>query len=270
MNIFLREAIAVALKSGELIRRRVGKIRQISFKGAINLVTDVDRESEELIKTYLAEKFPTHQFLGEEGGGNSDSCAYRWVVDPIDGTTNFVHGFPYFCVSIALEERCRPIVGVVFDPMHQELFYAVKGKGAFLNKKRIYVSNISEVKKSLLCTGFAYELQDATDSNVEHFVDFLMNSQAVRRMGSAALDLCYVACGRFDGFWELNLKPWDTAAAVLIVTEAGGKVTKLDGGHHSHYDQEILASNGLLHKRMSDILMRRVKDFKCKVTFDRY
>lgn len=270
MREFLRVAIEAAKKSGELIKRRVGRIKTIDYKGAIDLVTDVDKASELLIKKHLFNKFPKHLFLGEESGGEREGCAYRWVVDPIDGTTNFAHGFPYFSISIALEIDCQPAVGVVYDPMHDELFYAIKGGGAYLNKKKIKVSAIKDLKKSLLCTGFAYEIKDAKDSNVEHFVDFLMTSQAIRRMGSAALDLCYVACGRFDGFWEIGLKPWDTAAAILIVTEAGGKLSKFSGSKYSHYDQEILATNGLLHSQMSKILTRRLKNFHCSGVFDKY
>lgn len=283
MQKFLKEAIAAAKKSGALIRSRVGKIKTINYKGAIDLVTDVDKASEQLIKAHLYKKFPQHLFLGEEGstmgapvkdclpvGALAKAGGYRWIVDPIDGTTNFAHGFPYFSVSIALEKDCQPVVGVVYDPMHDELFYATKGGGAFLNKKKIKVSQTKEMKKSLLCTGFAYEIKDARDSNVEHFVDFLMTAQAIRRMGSAALDLCYVACGRFDGFWEIGLKPWDTAAAILVVTEAGGKLSKFNGSKYSHYDQEILATNGLIHKQMNNILVRRLKDFHCRVVFDKY
>ncbi len=270
MKEFLKEAIAVALKSGEMIRRHVGKAKDISFKGAADLVTDVDKRSEALIKSYLAKKFPTHQFLGEEGGGDRTGCAYRWVVDPIDGTTNFVHDLPYFSVSIALESDCKPVLGVVYDPVHNELFHAVKGGGAFLNKKSIKVSKVKELKQSLLCTGFAYELKDTRDSNVEHFVDFLLAAQAIRRLGSASLDMCYVACGRFDGYWEVGLKPWDTAAALIILKEAGGKATKFNGSPYSHYDQEILVSNGLLHKKMEDVLMRRRRVRHCKVTFGKY
>jgi myo-inositol-1(or 4)-monophosphatase len=270
MKQFLKVAIEAAKKSGALIRSRVGKIKTIDYKGAIDLVTDVDKASERLIKDHLFKKFPKHLFLGEESGGQREGNGYRWVVDPIDGTTNFAHGFPYFSVSVALEINCQPAVGVVYDPMHDELFYATKGGGAFLNKKKIKVSPIKDLKKSLLCTGFAYEIKDARDSNVEHFVDFLMTSQAIRRMGSAALDLCYVACGRFDGFWEIGLKPWDTAAAILVVTEAGGKLSKFNGAKYSHYDQEILATNNLIHTQMSKILVRRLKDFHCRVVFDKY
>ena len=264
MDKYLKEAIAAAKKSGSLIRSRVGKTKTINYKGAIDLVTDVDKASERLIKDHLLKKFPQHLFLGEESGGEREGCGYRWIVDPIDGTTNFAHDFPYFSVSIALEINCQPVVGVVYDPMHDELFYATKGGGAFLNEKKIRVSKIKDMKKSLLCTGFAYEIKDARDSNVEHFVDFLMTAQAIRRMGSAALDLCYVACGRFDGFWEIGLKPWDTAAAILVVTEAGGKLSKFNGSKYSHYDQEILATNGSIHSQMSKILVRRLQPKICK------
>jgi len=178
----------------------------------------------------------------------------KWIVDPLDGTTNYVHGFPFYAVSVALEEDSRPAFGMVFDPERNEIFSACKGHGAYLNNKPIKVSGVTELKKSLLSTGFSYKIAELEDNNIGHFQDFLFASQAVRRPGSASLDLCYVACGRFDGFWEMELNPWDTAAAWLIVKEAGGEVTTFDGGKYSHYLNEILASNGKIHKEMSQIL----------------
>lgn len=256
-------AIEAAVKAGQFIRSRLGKSKIIGYKGEINLVTDVDKESENIIIKHLKATFPHYHFLAEEKGGKARGCDYRWVIDPLDGTTNFAHGFPFFCVSIALEKECKSILGVVYDPMREELFHAEKGKGAFLNNKRIHVSRTPRLKNSLLATGFAYGFKKARRSNLENFLSFMLNARAIRRAGSAALDLCYVACGRFDGFWELNLHPWDTAAASLIVKEAKGKVSKFNSQHYSHYDKEILASNGKVHSQMIKIL-RNAERFRIK------
>lgn len=250
MNAHKKYAIEAALKAGAFIKSRLGKSKIIGYKGEINLVTDVDKRSEVIIIKHLKAAFPHYCILAEEGGGSTTGCDYRWIIDPLDGTTNFAHGFPFFCVSIALEKNCESILGVVYDPLRGELFCAEKGKGAFLNKKRIRVSGTKRLKKSLLATGFAYNFKNAKKTNIENFVSFISSSRAIRRAGSAALDLCYVACGRFDGFWELDLHPWDTAAGNLIVKEAGGKVSKLNGTPYGHYDKEILASNGKIHLSM--------------------
>lgn len=258
-------AIETAVAAGKFVKSRIGKVAKISYKGRINLVTDIDKKSEALITKRLKSNFPEIPILAEEAVGRGrtelSSCGYKWVVDPLDGTTNFAHGFPFFCVSIALEKEGIPILGVVYDPVREELFYAQKDKGAFLNGRRIRVSKTSSLSKSLLATGFAYGFKKAGDSNIENFVNFMMVSQAVRRAGSAALDLCYVACGRFDGFWELDLYPWDTAAATLIVTEAGGRVSKFSGKRYSHYHKEILASNSKVHSQMIKVL-RNTKHVK--------
>lgn len=246
---YMKVAIRAAYASGLLIKRSVGKVSKISYKGKDNIVTDVDKASEKLIIRMLLDAFPCHSILSEEDDPIDSGSEYRWVIDPIDGTTNFAHAFPFFCVSIALEKLGDIILGVVYDPMRDEIFTAEKGKGALLNGKKIKVSQIDKLGGSLLATGFSYGVT-RKDRNISHFRNLLAKTQAIRRAGSAALDACYVACGRFEGFWEMNLQPWDTAAASLIVEEAGGVVTKFDGKPYSHYDKNILATNGRIHKQM--------------------
>lgn len=247
-------AIRVARDAGRLLRDRVGTRIDIDHKGAINIVTDVDLASEQLIRDAIATHYPRHQVLAEEGGLAENSSEYRWVVDPLDGTTNFAHGYPVFCVSIALEYQGETVLGVVYDPMRDELFSAERGGGAALNNRPIRVSEVGDLMQSLLSTGFPYDIKTSTLTNLDHWANFAMNAQALRRDGAAAIDLCYVACGRFDGFWELNLSPWDTAAGTLIVTEAGGRVTDFAGNEFSNYEPQVLASNGLIHDRMIEVL----------------
>ncbi|HVG20753.1 MAG TPA: inositol monophosphatase family protein [Blastocatellia bacterium] len=250
----LNFAIRVARDAGQLLRDRVGTRIDIGHKGAINIVTDVDLASERLIRDAIATHYPRHQVLAEEGGLAENSSEYRWIVDPLDGTTNFAHGYPVFCVSIALEYRGETVLGVVYDPTRDELFSAERGGGAALNNRPIRVSGTGDLMQSLLSTGFPYDIKTSTLTNLDHWANFAMNAQALRRDGAAALDLCYVACGRFDGFWELNLSAWDTAAGSLIVTEAGGRVTDFAGGKFSNYAPQVLASNGLIHDRMIEVL----------------
>lgn len=247
-------AVRVAQDAGHLLRDRLGTKFHVGLKGDINIVTDVDLESERLIREAVASHYPRHQVLGEEGGLGDGSSDYRWVVDPLDGTTNFAHGFPVFAVSIALEYKGETILGVVYDPMRDELFVAERGGGATLNRRPIRVSPTAELTRSLLSTGFPYDIRTSSLNNLNHWKNFAMNAQALRRIGAAALDLCYVACGRFDGFWELNLSPWDSAAGALIVQEAGGLVTDFVGGPFSNYRPELLASNGLIHEAMIGVL----------------
>ncbi|HPM43593.1 MAG TPA: inositol monophosphatase family protein [Candidatus Omnitrophota bacterium] len=249
MNIFKKEAIAAAKESGLFIKRSVGRIKNISYKGRDNIVTDVDKKAESIIMKRIFSAFPGHSILSEETGLRMSPSLYRWVIDPLDGTTNFAHAFPFFCVSIALEYDGEVMLGVVFDPVRNELFTAEKGKGAYLNSDKIKVSGIGKLSKSFVATGFSYG-NKRKDRNVKYFKRLLMKTMAIRRAGSAALDLCYVACGRFDGYWELDLHPWDSAAGSLIVKEAGGKVTKFDGKPHSDYEKQILATNSLIHKEM--------------------
>lgn len=253
----LREtAICAALKAGEYIKKNIGRVKKVRYKGEINVVTDIDRKAESIIVNTIRKAYPAHNFLAEESAyAAKRDLDFTWIIDPLDGTTNFLHGFPVFCVSVALKRKNTLLLGVVYDPTRNELFLAEKGKGSFLNKKRIHVSRIKEIKKALLATGFAYDVNTVNDNNIDNFTRFISASQAVRRAGSAAIDLCYVACGRFDGFWEQGLHPWDTAAASLIVEEAGGKVTRFDGSKYSIFDKEILASNSKIHSRMTHILI---------------
>jgi myo-inositol-1(or 4)-monophosphatase len=248
---FLSAAREAATAAGNLIRANWLQPKQIDYKGAIDLVTSVDRESERRIVDVLQKKFPRHSILAEEETDRVGSQAsHRWIIDPLDGTTNFAHSYPQFCVSIALERDGKVILGLVYDPVRPECFQAVKGQGATLNGEPIRVSDIMELDRALLATGFPYDHRENADFYLGFFKSFMTRSQGIRRNGAAALDLCYVACGRLDGFWEFNLRPWDTAAGVLIVEEAGGKVSDLSGNPFSIWSNEALASNGALHEVM--------------------
>jgi len=254
-------AIDIILKTGKYLKKNLGKIKEVKFKdAAVNLVTDIDRKAEDMVLSGLKRYFSEDAFLSEEIGEIKGSSRRKWILDPLDGTTNYAHGFPFYTISLALEDDGKPVLGLVLDPERNELFSARRNCGAFLNNERIRVSDISELNKCLLATGFSYKIRTSKDNNVSHFKDFLFTSQAVRRAGSASLDLCYVACGRFDGFWELELNPWDTAAGWLIIEEAGGKVTDFSGKKYNHYLKEVLASNGKIHEKMSQILMHGLKD----------
>ena len=247
----------LARRAGQIQLDRVGRIKRIEHKGAINLVTEVDRECEALIVGEIKHKFPKDDILAEEGSGPRRTSGNRWIVDPLDGTVNFAHGFPFFCVSIALEQEGELTAGVVFDPNRDEMFVAEKGKGATLNGNPIHVSNTDSLRKALLATGFAYNVQEEEQlDNLDNFCKFVKKAQAVRRPGSAAIDLAWLACGRMDGFWELFLKPWDMAAGVLLIREAKGKVTSFDGSPYDLYGTQILASNRLLHDQMIDTLTK--------------
>ena len=250
-------AVEAAGEAGKFIKMHSGKMREIQQKAdqEKNLVTENDRRSEEIIIGLIRKHYPQHRILAEESGaGGAGSSDYRWIIDPLDGTTNFTHGFPVFCVSIGVEHKGEIIIGVIYDPNFDELFTAEKGKGVFLNGRKISVSKIPTLNKSLLVTGFPYNIVENPNNAVEHFVNFLMKAQAVRRMGSAAIDLAYVAAGRYEGFWEVALNPWDMAAGILMVQEAGEMLTKFNGEAFSIYDKEIVASNGLVHQEMRDVL----------------
>ena len=234
----------------------LGKIKSIDYKGEINLVTEADRRSEEVILSIIKDNYPDHRILAEETGESGNSSPFKWIIDPLDGTINYAHGYPCFCVSLAIEYEKEVIYGAVYDPVKDELFTAEKGKGAFLNGKEIKTSSTKQLDQSLLCTGFPYDVRDDMDSNMINFRTFLMKAQAVRRDGSAALDLCHTAAGRFDGFWEQKLFPWDVAAGGLLVTEAGGKLSNFKGENFSIYDNEIVASNGIIHDQMVEALSR--------------
>lgn len=252
-------AVAAAQQAGKIIMDAYRTDFRVDFKqGApMNLVTEIDRRSEHAIVEVLGAAFPDHRILAEEGGESPRrDSPFRWLVDPLDGTVNFAHGFPAFCVSIGLEVEGRIVLGVVYDPLHRELFEAEVGKGAFLNGERLCVSGTATIDKALLVTGFSYD-QEGRRGNLMHFTRFALRTQGLRRMGSAALDLCYVAAGRVDGFWELKLCPWDVAAGSLIVTEAGGRVTDFKGHPFSVDGRETLASNGLVHQAMVEVLGER-------------
>ncbi len=252
------EALKVAEEAsrvaGEMLRRHIDSSREIVYKGAVNLVTDFDRRSQEVIFSHLSSRFPDHDFLAEEDLCEQRGSEFRWIIDPIDGTTNYVHNFPIFCVSIALEWKSTVVCGVIYDPMRGEMFSAISGKGSVMNGHRIQISATEDLDKSLLATGFPYDVRESEVNNIDHFANFATRAQAIRRCGSAALDLCYVACGRFDGFWELKLSPWDVAAGVLIVEESGGRVSDFQGETASIYGKDLLASNGLIHEQMIQIL----------------
>ena len=229
----------------------------VKFKGSvINLVTKVDKAAEDAVVCTIRRSFPDHGFLGEESGATAVDSPFRWIIDPLDGTTNFVHGFPFFCVSIGFEAYGKVVVGIVYDPTRDAMFVAQKCRGAFLNGKRIHVSKTRRMDHSMITTGFAYNVKSATDNNILNFGKVIMAARAIRRTGAAALDLCHVAAGWFDGFWELFLNPWDTAAGVLIVQEAGGRVTNFKGRVFDLSMKGILATNGKIHRDMVRILKK--------------
>ena len=236
-----REAGALLM---EYFQRHV-KVK-VEYKGEADLVTVADRNSEVLIRERIKKRWPSHDILGEEQGLVDTGSDYRWYVDPLDGTTNFAHGFPVFCVSLGLEHKNRRIAGVVYDPTRDELFAAEQGSGAYLNQQRIQVSKTANLAECLVATGFPSHKRHK-NPNIYFYHQITLRSHGVRRAGSAALDLCCVACGRFDGFWEFNLNPWDTAAGVLMVEEAGGKVTDFHGGGFQLNSRETLSTNGLVH-----------------------
>lgn len=253
---FLEAASAAARAAGALQKERLWSDFSVDFKGEVDLVTEVDRGCEELILARLKVAYPDHGFLAEESACQGGSAPYRWIVDPLDGTTNYAHGFPWFCVSIALEHEGQVILGVIYHCMMDELFSAVKGEGAYLNGERIRVSGRLPLRRSLLATGFPYDRTRDNENNFQNFIEFQLAARAVRRAGAAALDLAYVAAGRLDGFWECKLKPWDVAAGSLLVLEAGGEVTNHQGLPYGVYDHRILASNGAIHREMLEVLQK--------------
>ncbi|HET8522572.1 MAG TPA: inositol monophosphatase family protein [Thermomicrobiales bacterium] len=254
-----RVGVETAREAGSLLRDRLATHRTIDFKGTVDLVTDADRASEELVARRIGDAFPDHIVFGEEGTGGPqadlDRSGYVWIVDPLDGTTNFAHGFPHFAVSIALAHAGETLLGVVYDPMLDELFIGQKGNGATLNDRPISVSHIDELIRALVTTGFPYDLNARDETRA--IWDALLNiTQGTRRTGSAALDLCYVACGRLDGFWERPLQPWDTAAGALVVQEAGGTVSSYFSDTFDPFNREVIATNGRLHQQMVDVVRR--------------
>src|SRR3954471_5743585 len=254
LDEYANEAAQIARDAGQILRDRFGQPHEVRFKGTIDLVTEADRAAEDHIADRLRVVCPEHDLLCEEGSvGATPGATYRWVVDPLDGTTNFAHGLPTFAVSIALEDAGVPVVGIVYDPMRDELFVARKGGGATLNGMPVVVSAVNQLIASILVTGFSYDFA-RRDQQAEVWRDFLTRVQAIRQTGSAALNLCYIAAGRLDGYWERGLSPWDVAAGAVIVTEAGGTVTDMHGGAFRSDDREILASNGRLHGKLLEVI----------------
>ncbi len=284
----LNFAINMARDAGRILAERFGRTNQIIHKGEINIVTEADLAAERFIIERIQTHYPRHAVLAEESGASTEQpgerSEWRWIIDPLDGTTNYSHGYPCFCVSIALEQAGQIVLGVIYDPLRDELFAAERGEGATLNERRIRVSQVDDLNQALLCTGFPYDVRERGDF-ARHFVNFTMRAQAVRRDGSAALDLAYVACGRFDGFWEdyckppldsppshtradtadvrtnsvdnlSGLKPWDAAAGVLLIEEAGGRVSETDGSpfNVNTSDTILVVSNGLVHDEMIRVL----------------
>jgi myo-inositol-1(or 4)-monophosphatase len=256
--LFLTTAIEAVVRAGDVMMSRYGGEVRVDKKGTIDLVTEVDVEIERMFRAMIAERFPDHAVLAEElGGSASIPPGPCWVFDPIDGTTNFAHGLPIFCASLALEIDGAAAAAAVYDPTRKELFTAERGGGAFLNGRPIRVSQAAALVDSLLVTGFPYDVHQRVDEIVGLFGAFVGQARAVRRLGSAAIDLCYVAAGRMDGFWESDLKPWDIAGGALVVAEAGGRITNMAGEPFSSRGRHVLATNGRIHDAMLDVIRGR-------------
>jgi myo-inositol-1(or 4)-monophosphatase len=249
-----RAGIKAAYRSGRVLNHHFGQLTHVDKKGAIDLVTAADLESEEIIIDTIHEKFPDHTIIAEESGIAQRDKHACWIIDPLDGTTNYVHGLGIFAVSIAFTIDGRIVMGIVYNPLSGELFTAIEGQGANLSGQPIQATSTTQVSESLLVTGFPYVLGNDKRALIQRFSNCLAAARGIRRLGSAALDLCYVACGRFDGFWEENLKPWDTAAGLLIAREAGGVVTDFNAQPFQIEHKQILATNGKIHQEMLDLL----------------
>lgn len=247
----------LARKAGALLQYGFNKQLHIVYKGRINPVTDIDIKCEKLITGAIARKFPGHSVLGEEGSDSRGKSEFVWIIDPLDGTVNYAHGFPVYCVSIGLEYCGEIVAGVVYDPERSELFWTGRGFSAYLNSNKIAVSKERKLERALFATGFAYDIGTARRNNLGLFSRMAKKAQGIRRPGSAAIDLCWLAAGRIDGFWELKLHPWDTAAAVMIVQNAGGKTTRIDGSTYSIFSPDLLAANRYLHRQMKTVLTGR-------------
>ena len=263
MDAFESVARAAVEEAGRRLRAAWGKSQTIEYKGTVDFVTETDRQVERLIVDHVQQSFPGHLIIGEEASADGQlrqpvENQYAWYIDPLDGTTNFIHSFPQFAVSVALTKGRELVFGIVHDPIREETFEAQKGGGATLNGTAIRVSTVSKLSNALLATGFPYDRREHADFYLGFWKDFMLRSHGVRRAGSAALDLCYVACGRFDGFWEWKLHPWDTAAGALIVREAGGMVTNFSRGPFDIYAQQTLATNGRIHSTMVEVLTQRL------------
>jgi myo-inositol-1(or 4)-monophosphatase len=245
---------SIARRAGDVIRQGYGNVRHIQQKGVIDLVTEFDKRSEEVILLAIQREFPEHAILAEESGYNKKSSEYQWVIDPLDGTTNFAHGIPHFAVTIAMFQNNSPILGVTYDPLRDEMFSAETGHGAALNHHPIHVSEQANLEHAVISTGFPYDLRTNPRNNLSQFVQFQLRTTAVRHLAAAALDCAWTAMGRLDGYWEFGVEPWDIGAGVLLVHEAGGMVTSLDGNENFLSQSSILVSNGLLHEQMDRVL----------------
>jgi myo-inositol-1(or 4)-monophosphatase len=258
MQKIIQVALATAKEAGEIQKKNINKMFKVMYKGEVNPVTEVDQLCEKKITDRIRKSFPDHQILAEEGTIGAKESPFKWVIDPLDATVNYAHGYPIFCVSIGVEKEGEIVFGVVYAPMLNELFTAEKGKGAFLNGKRIRVSKTPDLIHALISTGFSYDLRENPGKDFDNFYQITLHAQGVRRDGCAALGLCYVAMGRYDGLWQSKLCPWDMAAGNLIITEAGGKVTDFKGKPNSIYNPEILATNGgKIHREMMKRLKQR-------------
>lgn len=262
--VFATPAAAIAREAGALLRHYYEKGVTAEFKGDVDIVTEADRESEKLITERLRAAFPDHGIYGEEGARERLDAEYRWYVDPLDGTTNFAHGFPYFCVSMGLERRPaglrddkdgEMVAGVIYEPLRNELFHAERGKGAWLNERRIFTSKSTQLQEALLATGFPSRKRHESP-NIHFYHELTLRTHGLRRAGAAAIDLAYTSCGRLDGYWEFNLNPWDTAAGSLLVEEAGGDVTRFDGSGFQLNSQEVLATNGKIGGELREVFRK--------------
>jgi len=247
----------VAQQAGAVLREGFGNVRHIQHKGVIDLVTEFDKRSEEVILSAVQREFPDYAVLAEESGRNKIISEFQWVIDPLDGTTNFAHGIPIFSVTISLFRNTSPILGVTYDPLRNEIFSAELGQGATLNHRPIHVSTQVDLEEAVISTGFPYDLRTNPRNNLNQFVQFQLRTRAVRHLASAALDCAWTAMGRLDGYWEFGVQPWDIGAGTLIVQEAGGRVTSVNGDEYSFPEDSILVSNGLLHEQMLHVLHKR-------------
>jgi myo-inositol-1(or 4)-monophosphatase len=249
-------AVDLAMRAGAILRAGIERERTIEAKSYHDVVSDIDKASEQLLVDTIHQQYPHDRILAEEGSNQAGETR-TWLIDPLDGTLNYVHGFPFCSVSIAVLQGDTPLIGVVYDPFRAELFSARQGHGAYCNGRRLHVSSTAELRRALVTTGFPYNRFDHADNNLTEFSRVLMQVQAVRRAGSAALDLCYAAAGRSDGHWELGLQPWDSAAGALLVREAGGTVSRWDGEAWDAWSPKILATNGRIHEQFSALLTNR-------------
>lgn len=249
-------AINLARDAGNLLKEKFNSKHEVHYKGEINLVTEADKMSEDLIIAAINSSFPDHGILSEESPAQNSQAKLRWIIDPLDGTTNYAHGYPVFCVSIALENEGVIVLGVIYDPLREDMFVAVRGSGAYLNGKKLKVSPTATLSRSLLATGFPYDIRMSKDNNLNYFNLMAVEAQAIRRAGAAALDIAYLAAGRFDGFWELKLMPWDVAAGCLMVEESGGVISDMSGGQWDISSPNVLVSNGLIHEQMISVFKR--------------